>query len=452
MGDSASDEVGHDASESGATDWDSLPVGMTPRFGFDAIECDLLDSEDVATVAQVSAEDGGSVETGGRLRLGFTVKPTPRLTWSFDPRDTAESSICADEAARLRCRLPHAPELELRHAVTGWRLTAAESLSGLLPAYEPEGEVDVRDVRFSVLNWGGVLGTTYTRYDAPQQMTLNRHQWSSGGWQITLDADPDLKLKWKDAKDNREFIVTHCGRLTRTDDQPFQYRDIREVLQCLHWFLSFVRGRRVGIALASGFVDDPGRQPQEAPLITHWDVTQVDEAATAQSWFTLGVEHELEALFQSFHCIWRKDQPLARQLRTMISTYCVALSQSIPIEMQVLSGYIGLETETDQNLDKLKLRSILASNSLPDRISDTVHGSGQEFSGSKQLAKTRNDIVHQNTGSYPTFDKFLRASKTCLYFLELLILRKLGHDGTFCDRFRARSVGERSDLPSTGGV
>ena len=93
-----------------------------------------------------------------------------------------------------------------------------------------------------------------------------------------------------------------------------------------------------------------------------------------------------------------------------------------------------------------------ASNNLPDRISDTVHGSGQEFSGSKLLAKTRNDIVHQNAGSYPTFDKLLRASKTCLFFLELLILRKLGHDGTFCDRFRARSVGETSDMPSTGGV
>ena len=162
-----------------------------------------------------------------------------------------------------------------------------------------------------------------------------------------------------------------------------------------------------------------------------------------------GVEHELDELFQSFHYIWRDDQPLARQLRTMISTYCVALSQSIPIEMQVLSGYIGLETETDQNLDKVKLRSILASNGLPDRISDTVHGSGQEFSGSRLLARTRNDIVHQNTGSYPTLDKLLRASKTCLYFLELLMLRKLGHEGTFCDRFQATHVGMRSDMPTT---
>ena len=449
---SASDEVGHDASEDGATNWNSLPVGMTPRLGFDATECDLLDSEDVATVTQASAKDGGSVEIGGRLRLSFTVKPTPRLTWSFEPCDAAGSIICADEAASLRCRLPHAPELELRQTATGWRLAAAQSLSGLLPDYEPEGDVDVRDVRFSVFNWGDVIGTILIRDGEMLRVSSGRHQWSSDGWQIILDTDPDLRQKWESAKDDRGFIVTHCGRLKRTDGRPFRFRDACEVLRCLHWFLSFVRGRRVGIALASGFVDDAGMQPQEEPLITHWDVTQVDEAASAQSWFTRGMGPELDGLFQSFHYTWQEDQPLARQLRTMISTYCVALSQSIPIEMQVLSGYIGLETEIDQNLDKLKLRSILASNNLPDCISDTVHGSGQEFSGSKQLAKTRNDIVHQNTGSYPTFDKLLRASKTCLYFLELLILRKLGHDGTFCDRFRAGSVGETSDMPSAGGV
>ena len=423
---------------------------MTPRFGFDVTECDLLDSEDVATVKQVSAADGGSVDIGGRLRLGFTAKPTPRLTWSFEPRDAAGSIICADEAASLRCRLPHAPELELRQTATGWRLAAAESLSGLLPDYEPEGDVGVRGVRFSVLNWGGVLGTILFRDGEKRRVSRGRHQWSSDGWQITLDADPDLKEKWDGAKDNRGFLVSHCGCLTRADGQSFRFRDAGEVLQCLHWFLSFVRGRRVGVALASGFVHDPDQETHEEPLITHWDVTQVDEAATAQSWFTYGVEHELDELFQSFHYIWRDDQPLARQLRTMISTYCVALSQSIPLEMRVLSGYIGLETETSQNLDKVKLRSILASNGLPDRISDTVHGSGQEFSGSKLLARIRNAIVHQNTGSYPTFDKLWRASKTCLYFLELLMLRKLGHEGTFCDRFQATHVGMRSDMPTTG--
>ena len=243
--------------------------------------------------------------------------------------------------------------------------------------------------------------------------------------------------------------MSHCGRLTRTDDQPFRFGDATEVLQCLHWFLSFVRGRRVGVALASGFVGDPGQQSQEEPLITHWDVTQVDEAATAQSWFTLGVEDELDGLFQSFHDIWRNNQPLAHQLRTMIDAYCVALGQSIPIETRILSGYIGLETETHRNLDKQELRSILADYGLLDSISDTVRGSGQTFSGSKLLTRTRNAFVHQNTGRSPSLEKLISAWNTCLYFLELLILRKLGHDGTFCDRFHATYVGETSDMPPT---
>ena len=442
----ASGSEGQVAREGASPRWDLVPVGMAPMGGFDATERDLVDFEDVATVRPASAAGGSCVEIGGRLRLGFTAKPTPNLTWRFERRDAAGSSLRADEAVSLRCRLPHAPELELRQTATGWLLAAAES-SGILPSYEPEGDVDVVEVRFSVLNWGDVFGTMQIRDGESQRVWTGRHQWSSDGWQITLDADPDLRQKWEDAKDDRGFLVSHCGRLTRTDGQPFRFSDAIEVLGCVHWFLSFVRGRRVGVSLASGFVDDPGHQNQQEPLITHWDVTQVDEAAAARSWFTRGIEDELDGLFNSFHDIWRNDQPLVYQLRFMISAYCVALDQSIPIDMQVVSGYIGLETETDQNLNKQKLKLILKSNGLPDLIGDTVHGSGQEFRGSKLLAETRDAIVHHITGRYPNLERLSRARETCLYFLELLILRKLGHEGTFFDRFQATWVGTRSDMP-----
>ena len=422
------------------------PVGMVPMGGFNMTDRTLLDSEEVAAVTLASAADGNSVEIGGRLRLGFTAKPTPRLTWRFERRDAAGASISLDEAVSIRCCLPHAPELELGQPDFFLVLAAAES-SGILPNYEPEGDVAVVEVRFSVLNWGDVFGTSTIRDGESRSVWTGRHQWSSDGWQITLDADPDLSQKWKDAKDDRGFLVSHCGRVTRTDGQPFRFSDAIEVLRCLHWFLSFVRGRRVGVALASGFADDPGHQSQQEPLITYWDVTQVDEAAEARSWFTGGIEDELDGLFNSFHDIWRNAKPLARQLRFMISAYCVALDQSIPIDMQVVSGYIGLETETDKNLNKQKLKLILKSNGLPDLISDTVHGSGQEFSGSKLLAETRDAIVHHITGRYPTPERLSRARKTCLYFLELLILRKLVHEGTFFDRFHATWVGTRSDMP-----
>lgn len=424
------------------------PVGMVPVGGFNTTDRTLLDSEEVATARQAKgAADGGWVEIGGRLRLGFTVRPTPRLTWRFEPGDAAGSSLAIDEPVGIRCRLPHTRELELGRTDTGRMLAAATSLSGLLPNCEPEGGVDVVDVRFSVLNWGDVFGTSTIRDGESRSVWTGRHQWSSDGWQITLDADPDLMQKWNDAKGDRGFLVSHCGRLTRTDGQPFRFSDAIEVLGCLHWLLSFVRGRRVGVALASGFADDPGHQSQQEPLITHWDVTQVDEAAEARSWFTRDIGDELDGLFNSFHDIWRNDQPLARQLRFMISAYCVTLDQSIPIDMQVVSGYIGLETETVKNLDKKELKAILTRNGLQDRISDTRHGSGQAFSGSKLLAKTRNEIVHHITGPYLTLGRLSRATETCLYFLELLILRKLGHEGTFWDRFHATWVGTRRDMP-----
>ena len=420
---------------------------MTPRFGFDAADRILLEYDGIATAAPAAPDDAGPVEIAGQWRLDFTVKPTPRVTWRFEPHDPAPGSAVSDGDVSLRVQLPYAPELELMRFHV--HPAAATSLAGILPSYEPQGEVLVADVRFDVVNWGEVLGAIYTRYNKPLQIAGNRHHWSSDGWQIILDGDPGLRQSWDSVKDERGFALTHCGRLTRADGQSFGFSEAHDVLACLHWFLSFVRGRRVGIALASGFEADPGLSPEHEPLITHWGVTHVDEAAAAQGWFTRSMERQLDDLFQSFHRIWRDDEPLTRQLRTMIGTYCVALNHSIPLEMRVLAGYIGLETETTQNLDKSMLKSILADHNLPDLISDTVHGSSQPFSGSKLLSRTRNAIVHHNADNYPTLDQLWKACNTCLYFLELLMLRKLGHDGAFCDRFQATSVGTTSPMPST---
>ena len=64
-----------------------------------------------------------------------SVKPTPRVTLSFEPDDATGSAICADEGTGLRGRLPHAPDLELLLTSLLLNLAAAASLSGILPAY-----------------------------------------------------------------------------------------------------------------------------------------------------------------------------------------------------------------------------------------------------------------------------------------------------------------------------
>ena len=107
--------------------------------------------------------------------MRFIVKPTPHVTWRFEPDGAGGSVICADEGAGLSCRLPDAPDLELPLLATGWSLAAVESITGILPAYEPRTDAKVRDLRFHVFSWGSVLGSEYTRYDGPLKCVLNRH-------------------------------------------------------------------------------------------------------------------------------------------------------------------------------------------------------------------------------------------------------------------------------------
>ena len=81
------------------------------------------------------------------------------------------------------------------------------------------------------------------------------------------------------------------------------------------------------------------------------------------------------------------------------------------IDLRILAGYIGLETETEESLHQQNLQRILADHGLPHLIKDAVVSSSTPFSGPKLLAKTRNQIVHQDGGSELTTDKLGRADR-----------------------------------------
>ncbi|WP_423920962.1 hypothetical protein [Candidatus Poriferisodalis sp.] len=419
---------------------------MTPQFGFNRDDRLLLRAFVSAAQPGVESDSAAAAEQEGDWCFVFTTQPTPRVDWSFDNANAPEAEGNDGPNVLLRCRPPDGELIDLRTTKIHRGPGVTCSVSGRLPSYEPSSKIDVTEVRFDVLNWGDILGTADTRCEESSGWSLNRHQWSSDGWEVTIDGDPRLSEQWRNAEADRAFTVTHCGRLSRADRQPFAFRDAHDILRCLHWFLSFVRGRRVGIALAAGFADDPGPQPQRDPIITHWGVTPVDEAASAQSWYTLGMEHELDRLFRAIHSIWRADEASTHELRTMISTYCVAQDQSIPIDMRILAGYIGLETQRRKNLNLQKLQAVLHEHNLPHRIKDKIRRPKKKFDGPETLVDVRNRIVHHKP-CYPDTDELWRAWDTCLYYLELLILRKLGHEGHFCDRFRATARGMKYDMP-----
>lgn len=424
----------------------SYPPGISPACGFNSEDRLLFDEHGAEAVASPSPDSDQQCEIPGRWQFRLTMKPTPHVAWKLEADEFHTMLAGPDTGAVLSYRPPFGPNIDLMKAARNWRMGDATEISGTLPAYELADDALVRDVRFEVVNWGDVIGAQATRYPDPLRMHRNRNEWMSAGWRVTLDGDPDLHQSWKSAKQERGFAVTHSGRLRHPDEKLFSFRESFEVLRCLHFFLSFVRGRRVGIALATGFAHDPGPTPLIEPIIEHWGVTQVDEATSAQSWYTIGLESELERLFHNFHARW-PDEARSRELRMMVSAYCVAHNESIPIEMRILAGYIGLETQRRKNLNQPKLESVLTENNLPHRIKDTIDQPWVEFGGPESLVDVRNRIVHHKA-DYPGTDELWRAWKTCCYYLELLILRKLDYNGQFSDRFQAGWAGTTHDLPA----
>ena len=419
-------------------DISSLPVRLQSHR---SLPCVLYESEDATLKWNNTAEDRqGRIR--GRLSVGFRLKPAPRLAWRFETDDsTAMVQLYNGTPPPLTWTSPDGAR-QLPLLVTEMRPAAGSThLSGITSTAPVEdfSTAKVHEVRFDTVNFAATMGTAEV-HDGNGPIELARHQWDCGDWRIVLDKQ--AHIDWRGPSVDEGYQVTHVGSLTRSDGAAFEYNQAEGILDCLYWFLSFVQGRRVGIALPTG-LGEPNDAPDErTPLVASWRVWYADPAGSGvDSWYPNWASGGLEALFCSFHREWCLGNKERDNLIFLLTVLCTATAQNALVETRFVMAYLGLEAIAGEQVaegEKVSVAKDLAS-ALEHRDISTdmkfLKNPAIEDPIS-HLVAVRNGIVHPNQRRFnePTWtwsQHVVHAWQVALWMLDVSLLKRYGYGGPY---------------------
>ena len=394
------------------------------------------------------ATTGDPVRLVGRFTVDFVFEPDPRLSWSFRVR---EEDLALAYAVPMPSRLSWMPadgSERLRLLATGQRLTlGAESVvefSGIAESEPLSDSADraVEEVRFDVLNLNAPHGTVRVT-DGEGPGSLARHEWECAGWRVVLDGQPGVN--WQELKARAGYQVTHVGSLTRADGGSFPFSDAIEFLGCLHWFLSLVQGRRVGIALPAGFARRQGAHSDCTPIIDAWSVLVTEAAGSGvASWYPKQGIGSLGGLLEAFCAQWDAGEKERDYLLFLIAIYCTSTAQTILVEPRFVMAYVGLEAIAGEDVPEgqavkvaVCLKRALQRYRIP---TDAEHlQNPRQLSPVRHLVAVRTAIVHPNQrrmkdDGWSHREHVVHAWQVALWMLEVLLLKKLGYSGKYDNR------------------
>jgi hypothetical protein len=226
----------------------------------------------------------------------------------------------------LRGTLPIAPE---------WsgRLGGPESeliVSGTLGVLESD-PCELSEVRFLVPNFPAFIGDVIRQGSGASR---SRVEFAAVDWLVTLDGRDGVRELSGELRIGG-YAFTHVGRLARSDGGMFDSDAAADVLEGLHWFLSFVRGAWAGPLILDGYGPDGGL------CWRRWSVGRTDRWSGAFRWCDT-VEHAAaQEAFQGFMTNW--SAPFTNSvMRVGIGTYITANTPN-PAETGIITAQSGLE-------------------------------------------------------------------------------------------------------------
>ena len=319
-------------------------------------------------------------------------------------------------------------------------------------------------VDFSLANFPSFLGDLVSTdsEDAP----AGRASLVSRDWTLTLDAVPAPFDTFNDPSVEGGYVITHAGRLERTDNAEFSVDDARAVLTDLYWFFSFCRGKPSAAALPVGI------SAQGSHVWTDWSSVSIGahSSQSATGWLNLKNTSGLRNLFARFfdklrEPVWAKSLPLAiywyLEASSVGGDSTLILAQAA-FELIAWNALVkGAQPISKSAFDKLtaegELRKMLELACVPLDIPKTLTAlaalaaASGWADGPKSLVGVRNALVHptkeKNEKSIDRLDgmNLFEASVLSLWYLELLILYIAGYSGDYSNRtirtgFRGQEV------------
>jgi hypothetical protein len=283
------------------------------------------------------------------------------------------------------------------------------------------------------------------------------------GFRIIIDADEKIQELAGSLHRNGGYAITHNGSLVTRNGNPFSAREAENLLEGLHYFLSFCRGSWVDAFLPIG-LNANGEVCWE-----QWGLRQVDPWQARVSWFD---EHHgglLGEVFPGFWQLW-KDEQWRDPIRTTIYWYVsssnprsgtdgsIILTQAaleqlawvFLVEYRKALSLDGFEKLPAADQIRLLLSTLKIPASIPSELKELEKVAKEHnWDGPAALTEIRNSIVHP--GKMEKQKRKLRGSRLPvtdtwslgLWYVELALLSLFQHKGVYARRLQ---------LPHTPGT
>jgi hypothetical protein len=246
------------------------------------------------------------------------------------------------------------------------------------------------------------------------------------------------------------------GVVTRSSDEPFTASAANDLLNCLHFFLSFARGFRCGPFVVEGL----GKRGR--PVWTQWSSHLLaTDWRGVSSWFPVQDAGVASTAFTGFRDLWC-EAVWQNPLRHMIHWYVAANTSTAAIEGSLILAHTALEElawvhlvvrgkQPPNPFDKKRsgqriaalLSSLSIDPSLPSsRVPDlAAWGIARGIdTGPWAISEVRNRLVHPKgradlMRASPRVR--IQATNLALWYIEVSLLALCRYSGQYVDRLHA---------------
>jgi hypothetical protein len=332
---------------------------------------------------------------------------------------------------------------------------------------------NIAAAKFHLFNFPDFVGNEdYTFcYGSPTQRgwrRCGRVVLRSDGWAITIVATGATKEVCETLKEKGGWVITHVGKIERQDSSTFSTQELKDILHCLHYFLSFALGQWAGLAFPVGY-DSTGTR-----VFEEWGLRLASQGAWSSScsWFDARCGDLLTQVFPGFAKLWKDDLwhatlssalywyiraggdggtidldgglVLAQAaLERLAWTYCVQYRKMVSAQAFERRGLIAAD----------KLRMLVSSLDIPLEIPDALKAlhakRGQKWGDSMDaITKIRNNIIHPADKEQQLPEQAtLEAWKLSLWYIDMILLRLCGHHGECANRLTPHWTGQVELVP-----
>ncbi|MDE0681922.1 MAG: hypothetical protein OXI63_03300 [Candidatus Poribacteria bacterium] len=250
-------------------------------------------------------------------------------------------------------------------------------------------------------------------------------------------------------RQKRGLGITYTGKVTQLNKTEFEVNEAKKLLRALQIFLSFSCGRACGFPLVEG------KDRRGLNSWVRWGSHYIHSWNYQHSLLLLyHFDKILQGLFSKFLALYKNDEWAKVLIRAI---YYYLESNNVPMrEVGIISTQITLELLSSQILRELGQskkkreaagifinRAFEALNIAPHipehcECLRNVRNIHHWENGLHALTDIRNDIVHSN-GKFddsPTLQS--EAWTLGLWYIEMLLLKKLDYRGKYNSRFATR--------------